>query len=216
MCFNANISITTFLLGVVAIIIGYINKTITYSFGLFYFSVIFMQFIEFLIWVYLNNSKINNYLSIVGSLLLKIQPLLLLYVLYSYDKEIIVLLILLLILYYLISLILNNTNYRTIIGKNKSLQWDFLNMSQINLLFYYISALIILYFIYKKDNDKYFKFLLISFIVIFTISFIFTFTRHYYDNTFGSLFCFYINLFSLVIIITSIYKNYDLYLRNIK
>lgn len=214
MCFNTNISITTFLLGVVAIIIGYINKTISYSFGLFYFSVIFMQFIEFLLWIYLNNLKINNYLSIIGSLLLKIQPLLLLYVLYSYDKEIIVLLILLvLILYYLILLILNNTNYTTIIGKNKSLQWEFLNMSKINLLFYYISAVIILYFIYKKDSDKYFKFLLISFIVIFTISFIFTFTRHYYDNTFGSLFCSYINLFSLVIIIISIYKNYNLYLR---
>ena len=73
MCFNANISLSTFILGLTAIIIGLINNVIPWNFSLFYFSVIFMQFLEYLAWIFINNKKINNIVGFFILLLLLIQ-----------------------------------------------------------------------------------------------------------------------------------------------
>ena len=210
MCFNANISITTFIIGIAAIIIGIINNTITNTFGLFYFAVIFMQFIEFFIWIYINNKKINKYLSIIAYILLYIQILLLLFVLYHYDKQKSIILFIILFIYYFITSTKEKIKYETIIGKNGSLQWNFYNTNPFILL-YLLFCNFIIYIIYKNENNKYFKFLLLSFMILFSIFLILTLFNHYYDHVFGSIFCNYINIFSLVIIIVSIYKNYFIY-----
>ena len=82
MCFNANISISTFLLGIVAIIIGIINNTLSISFSVFYFSVIAMQLAEFFIWIFIKNKKINYYLSLVANIMIYLQLFLFVIVLY--------------------------------------------------------------------------------------------------------------------------------------
>ena len=63
MCFSANISISTFIIGLAAICIGLINNVIPWNFAYFYFSIIFIQFLEFLVWIYINNKQLNNIIS---------------------------------------------------------------------------------------------------------------------------------------------------------
>ena len=214
MCFNANISITTFIIGVASIIIGLINNTITYSFGLFYFSIVFMQFIEFLLWIYLNNDYVNNILSIFASILLKIQVLAIIFLLYFYKKILsIILIILVLIFYYL--MYNHNNNYKTIINSHtKTLEWLFLHNKNkdiyITIFAYTILMTIILIMIYNYSNNNYYKLLLAIFIILNIITFIYCWWYYFTYNTHGSIYCLSLNIFSFIIVIVSIYKNYHL------
>lgn len=84
MCWNADISLNTFLFsfGVLALI--YYNNTYTkYKTGefdnpwlyVFLFLVIVIQLIEFFIWRNLNNKEYNRWLSIAGMAVLFLQPI---------------------------------------------------------------------------------------------------------------------------------------------
>ena len=87
MCWNESVSINTFLFGVFVLILIYItnhyhsnpdyklkefNNPYTYFFMM---SFITMQLYEYLLWKYLNNRIINQIVSILGLLLLSIQPI---------------------------------------------------------------------------------------------------------------------------------------------
>ena len=217
MCFNANISITTFLIGIVSIIIGLINKTITYSFGIFYFSIVFMQFIEFLIWIYLDNKKINKILSILAYILLNLQVFATIFLLYPYNKILFIILFVILIIRIIILLIIKNYDtifFRTNKNKiTKALDWKFIIYNN-NLFYFYFfiyvifhTAIILLLYNYI-NNNKYYKLLLFIYIIINIIAITYAYIYYYKYNNASSIYCIFINIFSLAIIIVSICKNY--------
>ncbi len=61
MCYNAEISLKTFIFGCISAIIVYYLKVIPPRVILMLMSVTFMQFIEFLTWTYYDNLTINKY-----------------------------------------------------------------------------------------------------------------------------------------------------------
>jgi len=83
MCWNAEISLNTFLFSSAILILIIYNNTYTqykvnffnniYAY-LFLLSFIFMQLVEFFLWKNINNKKINHVLSVLGALLLLLQP----------------------------------------------------------------------------------------------------------------------------------------------
>lgn len=83
MCWNAEISLNTFLFSSAILILIIYNNTYTqykvnffnniYAY-LFLLSFIFMQLVEFFLWKNINNKKINHVLSVLGALLLFLQP----------------------------------------------------------------------------------------------------------------------------------------------
>ena len=84
MCWNQYVSLNTFMFSIfVLLLIAYNNKYTQYKtpffnniFVYFFFlSFITMQLIEFFIWRNIDNKKLNNLLSILGALLLIIQPI---------------------------------------------------------------------------------------------------------------------------------------------
>jgi hypothetical protein len=84
MCWNQYVSINTFVFGIFGLLlIAFNNKFSDYKLEffnnpyayLFMLSFIFMQFFEFILWRNLNNYTINNIVSILGSLLLAVQPI---------------------------------------------------------------------------------------------------------------------------------------------
>ena len=216
MCFNAQISITTFIVGLVAIIIGLISETITYSFGLFYFSIIFMQFIEFLIWIYIKNDDINEFLSICASLLLHIQVFLIIFLLYFYNEPLFMILFASATI--ILILIIDNTrrsnnNYRTVVNnETKMLEWKYISKSTLQLylfIFGYVilhTIIILILYNYVLKND-YFKFLLICYIIINIIANLYAVIKYYKYGVSDSIYCIFINSFSFMIIVVSIYKN---------
>ena len=99
--------------------------------------------------------------------------------------------------------------------KDNHLQWNFLNMKKsyliciIILYVLYIGSIIVNKFLnYDEKDNKYYYYILIIFFILQFILFITSFYLYNKYNYFGSLFCFYTNIFSFVIIIISIYKNY--------
>jgi hypothetical protein len=87
MCWNAEVSLNTFLFsGFVLLLIMYNNNCTQYKIQfiegidniwayIFMFSFIFMQLIEFFIWKNINNPVLNTFFSNLASILLVIQPM---------------------------------------------------------------------------------------------------------------------------------------------
>ena len=172
-----------------------------------------MQLAEFFIWIFIKNKKINYYLSFIANIIIYLQLFLFTIVLYYYNKNISYIILIIIILFILKRLLFNKTyKFETVIGSNKSLVWKFLLLSQLEFILYFILSLFVIYIVYNNENkNKYFKFLLGIFMILFIITFIFTYLKYYNINTFGSIFCNYINIFSFIIIIVSIYKNYFIF-----
>ena len=84
MCWNQNVSLNTFIFSMfVLLLIAYNNTYTQYKTPIFnnkfvyffFISFITMQLIEFFLWRNIDNKKINNLLSMIGALLLLIQPI---------------------------------------------------------------------------------------------------------------------------------------------
>jgi hypothetical protein len=88
MCYNKEISITTYIIGTIFSILLLKNKKIGLNIaGGFFLLTIQMQMIDFLLW---NNNKCNQYninISTFGSIITYIQPIFLYILIISYNKE---------------------------------------------------------------------------------------------------------------------------------
>lgn len=74
MCWNATVSLNTFVIGVAAIVLAYINKYKWY-FLVFIFSFVVVQLLEFLLWSFLDNKVANTILSILMACVILLQPI---------------------------------------------------------------------------------------------------------------------------------------------
>jgi hypothetical protein len=84
MCWNADVSLNTFLFSVFVLVLIFYNNTFTkYKMQefdnkwmyIFLASIIFMQLIEFFIWRYIDNKFYNNLFSVIAMLLILVQPI---------------------------------------------------------------------------------------------------------------------------------------------
>jgi cellulose synthase/poly-beta-1,6-N-acetylglucosamine synthase-like glycosyltransferase len=74
MCWNASVSLNSFLVGFTAILIGGIYG-ISLPVLFFYGTIVFMQLIEYIVWTHPFNSNINKYASMCAAFLLWMQPI---------------------------------------------------------------------------------------------------------------------------------------------
>jgi hypothetical protein len=180
MCWNAEVSLNTFLFSsFMLFLIIYNNFYTQYKIiefknlwvYVFFASFILMQLIEFFIWKTINNKYYNNIFSIAATLLILLQPVASLMILSNIDLRngLLVIYFLLVIPYSIYKF--NNQNIHTIISSNKHLHWQFFNPSLIEkiiwlffllfslfyeglwvgLLFGVITLIVMLYF-YHKNN----------------------------------------------------------------
>jgi uncharacterized membrane protein HdeD (DUF308 family) len=180
MCWNAEVSLNTFLFSsFMLFLIIYNNLYTQYKIVefknlwvcLFFVSFILMQLIEFFIWKTINNKYYNNIFSIIATLLILLQPVASLMILSNIDlrNKLLIVYSLLVIPYSIYKF--NNQNIHTIISSNKHLHWKFFNFSLIEkfiwlffilfslfyeglwiaLLFGIITLIVMLYF-YHKDH----------------------------------------------------------------
>ena len=204
MCWNQDISINTFLFACLALL--YIALTNTFTkyktptfdnpvVYLFLLEVASMQLIEFFLWRNLKNKSMNEFLSKIASVFVTIQPLTLIFMipqltlkygfLFSYAVFLIV--------YFEYKRIYNPIHFNTSIGKNGHLSWNWMNFNGFEnilpfvFLLYYIIPLIII------DNTLLSIFVIVSLIISLYFYFIY--------NTFGTIWCWSINLFLLYFIV---------------
>jgi hypothetical protein len=205
MCWNKDISLNTFLFGILSLL--FIYYTNTYSkyksttfknplVYLFLLSVTSMQLIEYFLWKNINNKSKNEFYSKIASVIIVIQILILIFMITNKKlKYIIFSLFLFFILLYMFYYFYNKNSslhFKTSIGKNGHLSWEWMNYKGyeniwlfIWLLFYIIPAFTINNFIISF-------FLLIS---------LFGSLIYLKENTFGSMWCWIGNIFFLYFII---------------
>ena len=191
MCWNASVSLNTFLFSsfILALII-YNNLFTEYKIQhlnniwvyLFLSSFILMQLIEFFIWKNINNKFYNNIFSICATLLLIIQPIISIMIITNIKMR-----NLLLFFYLLLAIPFSlykflNTNIHSVISENGHLRWKFFDTNPlicIVWLFFFLFS-----FIYEKNY----------FGVIFgLITLLITFINYKNDHTMWSMWCWLIN-----------------------
>lgn len=203
MCWNQYVSINTFVFGIFVLLlvafnnsysnykIDFFNNTYAYFFVI---TVITMQFFEFLLWRNINNTKINQIVSILGLILLALQPLASLLLIQNINLRNTLLPIYVVpALIYLTYTILT-TNIHTIVSKAGHLSWYWTNPNDkifniIVLIFYMI------FLFFPMIYNKYYKALLLL-----LLFFVF---KYYYqkDGSANSLWCFSVNIVMLYFLI---------------
>ena len=160
MCWNEHVSINTFLFSsfVLALII-YNNTYTKYKIQelnnpwiyIFFASFIFMQLIEFFIWRNINNKVYNNIFSILGLLLILIQPVASLMLLQNIQLRN------LLIITYLLFVIpfsiykFSTKHIHSVVSKQGHLNWMFFGTNPITFLFWLLWLFLLLFvFFYEK------------------------------------------------------------------
>ncbi len=202
MCWNAEVSIQTFLFALFSFILGY-NYGFPIKKLLFFMLFSSIQLVEFFLWKYLNNKKYNVIFSKIGLFLILLEPIGLLNImdnqLIRFNSILIYTLITILFLF----LNYKNINFITTIAKNGHLNWKWLdNISNKNIYsYYYILWIIFMFFggIMTKD-------IFIIFIGLFT--FIISMYNNFKYESHGSFWCSIGNILWLYVIIWILVKNF--------
>lgn len=199
MCYNAEISLNTYIFGtIIAIILLFLNKT---SILLIYFvyTISLIQLVEYLAWININNNDIdinkqNNiyYLSIIGYLIIFIQVLILNTINLEGIERIIIIIFILIIFSYAFYYNYKNNQFNISVGKNGHLIWHWIDIEYLNIIVLFFW----LYSILRTDN--YLSFILLSLSILFSIY------NYYKYKTFGSMWCFIGNFLWILILFYSI------------
>jgi hypothetical protein len=197
MCFNKDVSLATFFIGLLFIIllINYGNKKYYLEnniFGYFLIFIIFIQFMEFIFWIDLdNNLGLNKIMTIFGSFINMCQPIFLFIIklifinpdLFSFTNyNLIVFLINIVYAIYILfsySNFINNGNLITHQDKNCYLDWNWKKFY--NRIFYLI--LLSINIIWQTDFN-YSLFLLIVVLLSLFLSY------KYFSYNIGEMWCF--------------------------
>jgi len=178
MCWNATVSLNTFLFSLFITIISYYNNVITLPYALYFCSFFTMQLVEYFIWKGYN----NHLFSLLGLLIILSQPIFALMVINDYYSKIVLisLYIILSVIYYTIN---NNVDLSTVIAKNGHLKWNWFGGG---LLFNIIWTLFMLIAIVYTKN--------IYILLFFTISYVICYYTYYKYGSIGSMWCWFANL----------------------
>jgi hypothetical protein len=196
MCWNAAVSVNTYIFGLFASLFSYYNGVSNILSVIFYQSFIIMQLIEYFIWT---KAFSNKLLSQIGFFVIMCQPILNIikieespqlipYILAAY--------IIFIVILYTIIVPLNTVNFSTVPSKNGHLSWKWLDLN-IYIIFIWYAFLSIRWII-----DRMYMVL-----TIITALLIITLVLYKDTNTFGSMWCWTANIISFYLIFEVFYKN---------
>jgi hypothetical protein len=178
MCWNATLSLQTFLFSTIPLVLCYYLKLIPFSTYITFQTFITIQLIEYFLWTYLDTPW-NEFFSKLGYLFIMLLPFnTILFSSMPYKYYVVG-------LYLLFCTFTYPIHFHTSIAKNKHLSWDWLKFP---LPIVFIWAI----FFVLPSLHKF------SIITIFTMTtFFITLYTYYSTNTFGSMWCWISNLNSL-------------------
>lgn len=195
MCWNAEVSLNTFIFGIVSAIIVLILNKLKYHLVLILLSFTLIQLLEYFAWKNLNNKKVIRILSIIGIQIIFIQLLLLNYYL-PRTQKLKIILTSAVVITYILFLLFQFPYVKLDMEKskiNKHLIWHWLDLPLfwllIGFLFYLIPC-------YLTNNIYVFTF------GILTLTF--SLYNYYKYKTWGSMWCYISNSLWIFAIIISI------------
>lgn len=184
MCWNAEVSLNSFIFGAISAIIVMTINNIEYKYLLLPFTVSSMQLVEYFAWKNINNKDIIALISLLGMALILLQLLIINTILLKGTELIIVLILLLSGSLIVLTHILNTNNLRMEKGINGHLVWHWTNIP-IPLLIFMLSF----YFYASLRSNGKFKLIIIASLLLLFIS-LYSYYRY---KTWGSMWCYYSN-----------------------
>lgn len=188
MCWNPEVSMSTFLFTTTVVMLAYSQGLIEIYFLLFLMSFISMQLIEFFLWTYLHNAEYNALFSKLGFALICTQPFFMLLLLsdtYPHKKELIYAYLAFIILF----TVIYPHNFTTVIGTNGHLEWKWLRWPGIVLLVWFA------FFLAPSVIRK--EWLLFTSIVITAL---YSYINYKAHGTWGSMWCWIANIVACIYI----------------
>jgi len=199
MCWNQYVSINTFIFSMLVLgLIAFNNKYSPYKLKvfdtifvyIFFVSFITMQLIEFFIWRNLEDKKINKLLSVLGALLLIIQPIASLMMLKNnaLKWKMITIYSVPALIYFIYKL--NYHNFYTSVSKSGHLNWHW-SISNNKITFTFLFYMFFL--LYSIFVNKYY--LLMTYALVLLILSYYLYKK---DDTVNSIWCWSVNTLMLI------------------
>ena len=196
MCWNASVSLNTYIFGLFASLFSYYNGFGNILSVIFYQSFIIMQLLEYFIWT---KTFSNKLLSQIALFVILCQPIFNIIKIETYPKAIPYLLaayLIFIIILYTLIIPIDTINFSTVSSKNGHLSWKWLNWN-IYIIFIWYTFLSTRWIIDKM----YMIFIVISVLLIITL------ILYKETNTFGSMWCWVANVLSIYLIFVVFYKD---------
>lgn len=182
MCWNADVSLNTFLFSGFINLLAYFNGVTAITEFIYFNSFIIMQLFEYFIWKGYNNRLISQFAFIT----ILLQPIFVILCIKEKPKEIIPPLLVAYVIGIIALLIyqpLSKTNFSMTPADNGHLAWNWMKLPLIAL---YLSFYIIAIFFYLPDQP----FLILFLIILLGMSLYYYYTSH----TFGTMWCWFANV----------------------
>ena len=197
MCYNAKVSLNTYIFGTIIAIILLLFNNLSILSIYFAYTISLIQLMEYFAWININNNDKNKekniyYLSIIGLSILIIQ-ILIINVNYLEGIERIILIIIIIIFFtYVFYYNYKNNKFNITIGENGHLIWHWIDIEYLNVigLFFWLYP-------FLRIND-YLIFILISLSILFSVY------NFYKYKTFGSMWCYIGNLAWILLLFNAI------------
>jgi hypothetical protein len=197
MCWNASVSLNTYIFGLFASSFAYYNGVTNILGFIFYQSFIIIQLIEYFIWSKTFSNRLLSQIAlfvilcqpIFNIIKIETQPQLIPYLLAAYFAFIIIL--------YTIIIPINTVQFSSVSSKNGHLSWKWLNWN------IYIIAIWYAFLSLRWIIDK--MYLTLIFVTIILIISIILYKE---TNTWGSMWCWIANLISFYFILSVFYKDF--------
>lgn len=208
MCFDKDVSLNTFIIGMFALLMVKLNENTPYSIKgykdevyiyLFLISVISMQLIEYMLWSNLDNKNLNKIMSLLALLLIILQPLFALLA-GSASTKILMLYLLSIILIIIYKIVYNPVVFYTDVN-DTHLRWNWLNFNGYENIIIIGWLFALFYGLYLRDMKVHNKINLYNHGFIMLIL-IFSIYMYFKNNTWGSLWCFWFNIFSFYLLVS--------------
>jgi hypothetical protein len=203
MCYNTKISLNTFIYAIISAIIVFLLNEIDNGLILITLSVSIMQLLEYFTWKYIDNKRYNYYLSIIGSLIILLQIILINHFnLYDKNERIIAFTIIFIGTIYIYYYIFTNNLFYMDVGKNGHLVWHYTDIP------WFILLIIFILYTYPFFRAKRF---IGGFVVL--ISLFISLYFYYKYKTWGSMWCYMTNILWIGLIMRSLHYKYIKYIK---
>jgi hypothetical protein len=197
MCWSAEVSLNTFLISTLALIVLYTMNYDAFHIALV-FSFVIMQLIEYFMWIYIHQPSILQIFGFLSFVLIFVQPIIIL--LFTNYCWLIPYYILLHILWLIVCIFFTNLQFQFMpyVAKNKHLAWNW-SKNQI-----YIYGFFAIYLTFWLGTIYKFGFFAIFILAVLTLLYsIYNYNEY---NTMSSMWCWIANLFIIILVIDALYK----------
>ena len=197
MCWNASVSLNTFVFGVFASLFAYYNGEIKILDVICYLSIIIIQLIEYFVW---SETFSNRLLSQIAFLVIFCQPILKILSIEEKPELIPYLLvpyIIFVIIVYTIIIPLNTVDFSMVPSKNGNLAWKWVACNLLIIIIWYM------FLASKLIIDEMYPTL-----ILLTIFLIISIILYKDTQTWGSMWCWVANITSFYFILSVFYKDF--------